>query len=127
MQENLIFLAFFCDFSCIYQKFVVTLQRQIKTNTNMSLIKGSENYKKAQSLANNIVWISSLTRGYKKYDDYMADFENFIYKIESLGVFASDIAKSVEATLDKDYRMARVSEKQSWIIACAAVENNINL
>lgn len=93
----------------------------------MSLIKGSENYKKAQSLANNIVWISSLTRGYKKYDDYMADFENFIYKIESLGVFASDIAKSVEATLDKDYRMARVSEKQSWIIACAAVENNINL
>ena len=54
------------------------------------------------------------------------DFGRFLSKIESLECFAAQIAATVDKTMNPyGYKVASVSSKQAWILACAAVENNI--
>lgn len=50
----------------------------------------------------------------------------FLDAIKKLGVFASQVADTVEKTMNPySNKVARISSKQAWILACAAVENNI--
>lgn len=50
----------------------------------------------------------------------------FLYEIKNLGIFASQVAETVEKTSDNyGYKVARLSEKQAYILAAAAVENGV--
>lgn len=52
----------------------------------------------------------------------------FLRKVMALDCFAAQIAKTIDASIDiYGYKVANVSSKQAWILACAAVENNIEL
>ena len=93
------------------------------------LEKGTEQYKKAQNLANRIQRVSGYERwnNNSMYNLFVGEFYRFINDIKKLDVFASQIAE----TIDKGYKVngfkiANVSSKQAWILACAAIENNIN-
>jgi len=45
-----------------------------------------------------------------------------------LNVFASNVAKTIdEKCTYPSFKIANMSSKQAWILACAAIENNINL
>lgn len=96
----------------------------------MALVKGTADYKKAQNLANEITRIAGYQRWNNNtlFDLYFNPFYRFIMKIKNLGVFASKIAETIDSQANPfGYQIARVSDKQAWILACAAVENNINL
>lgn len=51
----------------------------------------------------------------------------FLRKIMALDVFAAKVAETVEKNCGCGFYVAKVSGKQAWCIACAAVENNIEL
>lgn len=51
----------------------------------------------------------------------------FLRKIMALDVFAAKVAETVEKNCGCGFYVAKVSSKQAWCIACAAVENNIEL
>lgn len=93
------------------------------------LQKGTEQYKEAQNLANKIQRVAGYERWNNNtmYNLFVDDFYRFINDIKKLNVFASQIAE----TIDKGYKVngfkiANVSSKQAWILACAAIENNVN-
>lgn len=49
-----------------------------------------------------------------------------INAIESLDCFAAKVAETIDGTMNPyGFQVARVSSKQAWILACAAVENGI--
>lgn len=89
--------------------------------------KGTAEYEKAQALANQLVEDSNVGRidsatFERKYDQ----MGRFLMKIEKLDVFASQVAKTVLKTQNPyGKQVAFLSSKQSWIIACSAVENGI--
>lgn len=92
--------------------------------------KGSKEYKKAQELANELVRIASYDKWYDNtlYNTYYDIFYNFLNKIENLDVFASKVAKSVyEKNFKQTKRIAYISSKQAWVLACAAIDNGIEL
>lgn len=52
----------------------------------------------------------------------------FISQIQKIDGFAAKIAETVDKTMNPyGKKVAFISEKQSWILAVAAVENNITL
>lgn len=92
------------------------------------LEKGTEQYKKAQNLANRIQRVAGYERWNNNslYNLFHEPFYRFISDVKKLGVFASEIAKTIEAGSNNRFKIANVSSKQAWILACAAIENNIN-
>ena len=92
------------------------------TNTN--------DYKTKQLVARRIEEISSIQRWDNNtlFNIYFNDFGNFIDKVIKLeGTFASKVAETIDKTMNPyGYKIASVSKKQAWIIACAVVENNID-
>lgn len=49
-----------------------------------------------------------------------------INAIEQLDCFAAKVAETVDGTMNPyGAQVARISSKQAWILACAAVENGI--
>lgn len=96
----------------------------------MALVKGTAEYKQAQKLANEITTVASYTRGNHNtlFNIYIKDLYVFVGKIKTLGVFASKVAETIyEQCNPFGYQVARISDKQAWILACAAVENGITL
>lgn len=96
----------------------------------MALVKGTADYKKAQALANEITLVASYNRKNNNtlFNIYIKDLYVFVGKIKNLGVFASKIAETIDSQCNPfGYQVARVSDKQAWILACAAIENNIEL
>lgn len=91
------------------------------------LVKGSANYKKAQKLAEEIEGAAQCTKRDREYYDVeFASVEKFLNDVKSLNVFASNIAETVLNTMSfQNFQVAKISNKQSWILACAAIENNI--
>ena len=52
----------------------------------------------------------------------------FISKVQATDGFAAKIAETVDKTMNPyGKKVAFISDKQSWILAVAAVENNITL
>lgn len=92
------------------------------------LVKGSKEYKVAGKLAKEIANTANVDR--KNNNSYFnIAFEKlgfFLYEVKKLNVFASQISETVEKTMDTYGRkVAFVSDKQAWVLACAAVENGI--
>lgn len=90
--------------------------------------KGTENYKKAQILANELVKIASYERWnnnslFELFYDRMGDF---LDKIKELNCFAAQVATTIESKMNPyGFKIANISSKQAWILACASIENNI--
>lgn len=90
--------------------------------------KGTENYKKAQILANELVRIASYERWnnnslFELFYDRMGDF---LDKIKELNCFAAQVATTIESKMNPyGFKIANISSKQAWILACASIEKNI--
>ena len=89
--------------------------------------KGTNEYKKAQALANQFIDDSKVGRiNSMKFEMEYDQVGRFLMKIEELNTFASQVAKTVLKTQGPYRRqVAFLSSKQAWIIACAAIENGI--
>jgi len=91
------------------------------------LQKGTEQYKEAQELSNRLQQIASYER-WNNNNSYEMHFNPFLSQIINLNVFASNVAKTIdEKCTYPSFKIANMSSKQAWILACAAIENNINL
>ena len=90
--------------------------------------KGTENYKKYQILANELVRIASYERWnnnslFELFYDRMGDF---LDKIKELNCFAAQVATTIESKMNPyGFKIANISSKQAWILACASIEKNI--
>ena len=94
------------------------------------LQKGSKQYKQAQKLANEIKDMAGTDR-WNNNSYFNIAFESlgkFISQIQKIDGFAAKIAETVDKTMNPyGKKVVFISEKQSWILAVAAVENNITL
>lgn len=93
------------------------------------LTKGSQEYKKAQELSNEIQRVASVKRTEGQWFEHQFNkIGCFLDSIKSLNVFASNIATTIDNAMNPyGYQVANISSKQAWILACAAVENNIEV
>ena len=94
------------------------------------LQKGTEQYKEAQELSNRLQQIANYERwnNNNSYELHFNPFYRFLNEIIKLNVFASNVAKTIdEKCTYPSFKIANMSSKQAWILACAAIENNINL
>lgn len=94
------------------------------------LQKGSEQYKQAQKLANEIKDMTGTDRWNNNsyFDIAFESLGKFIAQIQKIDGFAAKIAETVDKTMNPyGKKVAFISDKQSWILAVAAVENNITL
>lgn len=90
------------------------------------ITKGTQEYKKAQQMAGQIERAAKQSHVSSYFDMYFEALSRFLDKIMSLDCFAAQVAKTIESKMDGySYYVASVSSKQAWILACAAVENNI--
>lgn len=90
--------------------------------------KGTEAYAKAQKIANKIQQYADMERwnNHSFFGIALEELARFLNKIMSLDCFAAQIAKTIDSTIDVyGFKVARCSSKQAWIVACAAVENNV--
>lgn len=90
--------------------------------------KGTENYKKAQEIANKLQNYAGTQRWnqHSFFDIAYDKVGKFIAKLMDVEGFASKIAKTIDGTMNPyGAVVARISSKQAWILACAAVENGI--
>lgn len=96
------------------------------------ITKGSADYRKAQKLANAIFDAANSGKEYGElrwyeFRDFMEEVVESIIKVNG---FAAEVAKTVQSTIRDwgfGYQVAKCSSKQAWILACAAVENGIEL
>lgn len=94
------------------------------------LTKGSEDYKKAQKIANDFTdW--SKTQRWNDSSYFPIAFENLgwaLTVIEKTETFAAKIAETVDKTMESHgYQVAYLSSKQAWILACCVVENGLDI
>lgn len=91
------------------------------------ITKGTEEYKKAQQMAEQIEIAAKQTR-YNNFmfEVYSESMARFLMKIMDLDCFAAQVAKTIYDKPHCGFQVACVSSKQSWILACAAVENGID-
>ena len=90
--------------------------------------KGTEDYKAAQELANDLMRVASYERwnNNTSYNLFLNPFYQFINEIKELNTFASKIATTIDDNYELNgFKIANLSSKQAWILACAAIENNI--
>lgn len=83
------------------------------------ITKGTENYKKAQAMANTFTDACMDKAHYDRFGMYL---EMAVEDVKKLDCFAAQIAKTLDDAITK-YGMPRISNKQAWILACACVEN----
>lgn len=101
----------------------------LKTKEIMkTIVKGTEAYAQAQKIANLLQAYAEATR-WNENHSFNVGFEYigaFLNKIRAIDCFAAKVAETVEKTMNPyGYKVAAVSSKQAWILACAAVENGI--
>ena len=92
------------------------------------ITKGTEEYKKAQQVANQLQAVAAIEKwnSNSRYNLYYNDFYAMIQEAENTNTFAAQVAKTInDSSMSNTYNIARVSSKQAWILACAIVENNI--
>lgn len=91
------------------------------------LVRGTENYRKAQEFANSLVRVADQTKISRMgFDMYYEKVARFLDKVKEIEGFAAQVANTVDERMNPHkYYVASISDKQSWILACAAVENNI--
>jgi len=82
------------------------------------ITKGTENYKKAQRMA-NLFEDACLDKWH--YDNFGMFLEEAVRDIMALDCFAAKVATTINEAIEK-YGRPRISSKQAWILACAAAE-----
>jgi hypothetical protein len=90
------------------------------------------NYKTKQNIANMISDYASTDKSYGelRWDEHQDYIEQVVEKVINLGGFAAEVAKTVKSTIKSlgfGYYGAKCSSKQAWILACAVVDNNVEL
>ena len=99
------------------------------------ITKGTEEYRMAGELARKLYSYAntSTSARYERaareamVDRFRIGISIFCDGVESLNVFASNIAKTVNAsTRTAKYQAAFMSEKQAWCLACAAIEGGVD-
>lgn len=98
-------------------------------NGQRKMEKGTESYTKAQQIANRLFQVAAYERrnDNSKFGMFFDEFYRAILPVMGLNAFAAQVAKTVDESADPyGFKIARLSSKQSWIIACAIVENNID-
>ena len=97
------------------------------------ILKGTEDYKKAQVIARKLEmqasakrWENSLnSERWERMVEKMSRFCLAVMKAAE-GTFAAEVAKTVEDNINPHGNfLGRCSSKQAWIIACAAVEHGV--
>ena len=92
------------------------------------ITKGTAEYKKASQLANEIADAASKERRNNNsvFEMYFEKVGRFVMGIQKVGGFASQVAETIDKTMNPyGFKVANVSSKQAWILACAAIENGI--
>lgn len=90
------------------------------------ITKGTNEYKMAQQLAGQIERAAKQSHVSSYFEIYFEALSRFLDTIMALDCFAAQVAKTIESKMDGySHYVASVSSKQAWILACAAVENNI--
>lgn len=96
---------------------------------NEGLEKGTPEYKKAQEYANKLIDLSNTSHNNGMWFEMC--YEKLATAIESLMKLPGlpgQIATTVDKTMNPNRsKMANISSKQAWILACAMVENDIEL
>ena len=98
------------------------LKNHIMTTTELN------NYRQKQAIARKIESFANTDRwnNHSFFEIAFNQFGKFINSIEKLDVFAAKVAETVNKSMNPyGQRVATVSNKQAWILACAAVENGI--
>lgn len=91
------------------------------------IAKGTEKYREASKVAKVLVhrgWF--LPSEYANFREIQDAYYKTLEEVASLNIFASNIAKTIIGHRS-DILVAKISEKQAWIIACAIIENNIDI
>lgn len=117
------------DFNENFNQYSSEIEKEM-SNLNRMLQKGSSEYKQAQSIANEIKSLADTDRWNNNsyFDIAFNALGQFISKVQATDGFAAKIAETVDKTMNPyGKKVAFISEKQSWILAVAAVENNITL
>lgn len=98
------------------------------------IAKGTADYKMAQQNARVISDMAACDRvhGQLLWGEAETELSQTLDEIiEKVDGFAAEVAKTVRSTVrqwtDRAYAVARCSDKQAWILACACVENNISV
>lgn len=93
------------------------------------ITKGTAEYKKAQQIANRIKDLADCPVSEETAEEVLTTILDNVMKIDC---FAAQVAKTVkDSTIGGYYtsckfrNIAKCSDKQAWIIACAIVENNM--
>lgn len=91
------------------------------------ITKGTEDYKRAQNLANEIkLYANTDVNNRSFFEIAFNKLSTLLDSVIKLNVFASNVAKTIDKKMNPYNRqVAFVSDKQVWVIACAAIENNI--
>ena len=95
----------------------------------METTNKTQDYKTKQFVARKIEEVAAIQRWNDNYSFnlYFNDFANLLNSVTKLGSFASKVSETVEKNMNPyGYKIAQVSKKQAWIIACAIVDNNID-
>jgi len=90
------------------------------------IAKGTQEYREAAALAKRIEMNSHCPRTESNFEPLFERFARFVYNVTKIGGFAGEVAKTVDSSLNPhSYTWCRISSKQAWILACAAIENKI--
>ncbi len=93
-------------------------------------IFNQNNYQTKQVIAGKIENYAAVRRSDKMghFTEVYEGLNRFIDSISHLPCFAAQVAQTVSRSMSPySHHVAAVSGKQAWIIACAAVENGIEL
>ena len=93
------------------------------------LAKGTQEYKRAGEVARILSSYATTTRNYAQgFELFFNKLGIILDKVMEAGGFAAEIAKTVEKSMNPyGANVARLSDKQAWVLACSVVENNIEL
>ena len=94
----------------------------------MTTANNTNDYKEKQTVARKIEDYANTERwnNHSYFPIAFDELGKLITIISKLDCFAAKVAETIDKTMDPyGFKVANVSSKQAWILACAAVENNI--
>jgi len=94
------------------------------------ITKGTKEYETAAKTANELTRMANANKKENGscFDTYFERVARALQVVKELNVFASKVAETIDKGMNPyNYNVARMSSKQAWIIACAMVENQIEL
>ena len=92
------------------------------------ITKGTPQYTAAQKVANELQAYAATNRWNQnsRFDAAYEAVGRLVHEVKKVDGFAAQVCESIDKTMSPfGKQVAFISSKQAWIIACAAVENNI--